>query len=76
VIAIILVLCGILFAAGLTIYAAREGEWGLALFMGLITLVSLATAYVAFGCLGSDCLFGEFPTTHSRQVQARVDGDA
>jgi hypothetical protein len=76
VVAIILVTCGILFAAGLTIYAVREGEWGLALFMGLITLVSLATAYIAFDCLGSDCLFGELSGSHSRRVPALVDSDA
>jgi len=41
----ILVLCGILLAAGLTILALREREWGLALFMGIITLVAIATGY-------------------------------
>ncbi len=67
--------CGILFAAGLTTYALREREWGLALFMGLITLVSLAAAYVAFGCLGNACLFENAASNQSGQVRLLGDSD-
>ena len=72
-IATILVVSGILLAAGLTILALRERAWGLAIFMGLITLVSLAAAFVALGCLGNSCPFEG--NASSRIDQLRVPGD-
>jgi hypothetical protein len=76
VIALILVSFGILVAAGLTVLALREREWGLAIFMGLITLVSLAAAYVAFGCLGSTCLFDGSASSRLEQLRQPEDGNA
>jgi hypothetical protein len=72
----ILVLCGILLAAGLTILALRERAWGLAIFMALITLVSLATAYVALGCLGNSCLFEGNSSSRIDRYRVLGDGDA
>jgi hypothetical protein len=71
-----LVSFGILIAAGLTLLALREREWGLAIFMGLITLVSLAAAYVAFDCLGNRCLFEGPASSRLEQHQPQVNGDA
>jgi hypothetical protein len=76
VIAMILVALGILLAAGLTILAIREREWGLALFMGLITLVSVAAAYVAFDCFGRGCLFEDEPSSFFQLHPPRRAGDA
>lgn len=75
-IATILVLCGILLATGLTIIALRERAWGLAIFMALITLVSLATAYVALGCLGNSCLFEASASSGFDPHQPLDDGNA
>jgi hypothetical protein len=74
VIPIVLVLGGTLFASGLALYAIREREWTLAFFMGLIVLLALAAAYVAFDCLGEQCLFDG--GAHSEAIQTRVDSDA
>jgi len=76
VIALILVSFGILLAAGLTLLALREREWGLAIFMGLITLVALATAYVAFDCLGRSCLFDGPASSRLEQIRLKEDGNA
>jgi hypothetical protein len=57
VIAIILMTSGILIGAGLVALALGEREWGLALCMGLITLVLVAATYVACDCFGGRCLF-------------------
>jgi hypothetical protein len=76
VIAMILVACGILLAAGLTFLAIREREWGLALFMGLITLVSIAAGYVAFDCFGNGCLFRDEPSSFFERQPPPETGDA
>jgi hypothetical protein len=71
----ILVAFGIMVAAGLTLLALREREWGLAIFMGLITLVSLAAAYVAFDCLGNRCLFEGPGRRGVEQYRLQADGN-
>ena len=73
-IAISLVLCGTLFALGLAIYAVREREWALAIFMVLIAALAVAAAYVAYDCLGQHCIFDG--GTHSELIRARGAGDA
>jgi hypothetical protein len=75
-IAMILVLCGILLAAGLTVVALRERAWGLAVFMTLITLVSIAAAYVAFDCLGDSCLLEQNITGRLDHRWSLNDGNA
>lgn len=72
----ILVLCGILLAVGLTFFALREREWGLAIFMGIITLVAIATAYVAFDCFGNGCLFENKPSSFLERHPSLEDGNA
>ena len=75
-IAQILLSFGILVAAGLTLLALRERAWGLAIFMGLITLVSIAAAYVAFDCLGKGCRFEGPASSRLEQIRLQEDGNA
>jgi hypothetical protein len=71
VIPIGLLLCGTAFASGLALYALRLREWGLAVFMVLITVLALAAAWVAFRCLGHDCPFDARAGLDSRELRAR-----
>jgi len=69
--------CAILLAAGLTILALREREWGLALFMGIITLVAIATGYVAFDCFGQRLpVPGQPRAASSSGHPSQTDGNA